>query len=253
MPCISKNILFIFIRAVGFLNAPIISKVLWELVLLILHSCFLICCFIMVSLSRHLLSGNQYTEFGKSCSCLGSGSNKLNSWSVKFPCNICFSNGSQPYPVKWWPWQSPQYQLRLALVIEKSVHPTEAILLLESLKENQEMSLTQGRGSPALVPSIPLFSLHIPNFWHVNREAWVLEYGIGICFLMCFPEGPWLFTLDFFTVKILKRFFNMQIDWMKLLKRMLSLLPWIRIEIWLCIIFLNGFSTKCLAFHCVKW
>lgn len=42
--------LFIFIRAVGFLNTSIISEMLWELVLLIWHSCFLICCFIMISL-----------------------------------------------------------------------------------------------------------------------------------------------------------------------------------------------------------
>lgn len=45
-----KYFILFFIRAVGFLNAPIISKVLWELVLLTWHSCFLICCFIMISL-----------------------------------------------------------------------------------------------------------------------------------------------------------------------------------------------------------
>lgn len=45
-----KYFILFLIRAVGFLNAPIISKVLWELVLLTWHSCFLICCFIMISL-----------------------------------------------------------------------------------------------------------------------------------------------------------------------------------------------------------
>lgn len=113
--------------------------------------------------------------------------------------------------------------------------------------EGKPESQSQGRCSPALVPSIPLFSS--AHTWFLSCEQRGLGFNIG----MCYPEGPWLFTLGFFTGKMLKWFFNMQIDWMKWLKRMLLLLSWIRIEIWLCIIFLNIFSTKCLAFQSVKW
>lgn len=46
--------------------------------------------------------------------------------------------------------------------------------------EGKPGSQSQGRCSLARVSSIPLFSLHIPDFCHVNREAWVSVWECAV-------------------------------------------------------------------------
>jgi len=90
-------------------------------------------------------------------------------------------------------------------VQEKSLQVTGKIIVLESLKKNQTVKLQKGEMQPSPCSLHTPLTVHMPDMWVA------LDFGIRICLLKCCPEGPCLFTL-FFTVKNLKRAFNMQID-----------------------------------------
>lgn len=92
------------------------------------------------------------------------------------------------------------------LVLEKYLQTTEKILVLESLKENHEVKHIIGEMQPSPCSLLTPLTVHMPYTWMG------LFFGIRICLLKWYPEGHFSLPCFFFTVKNLKRTFNMQID-----------------------------------------